>query len=104
MASHLNLLRLALASALGKAFAVWVLCVPTVALAQTNASDTQSSLQAVGRVLGMMLFGFLLMRWINRRKENRASTPKTGLRSPVKPLYMALVLVLGLALLMWVSG
>lgn len=79
-------------------------CMPMMVNAQTSTSEAQSSAQAVGRVLGMMLFGFLVLRWINRRKEDHSNAPKTGLRGPVKPLYVVLTLLLGLALLMWVSG
>lgn len=82
----------------------YVIGVPAVALAQGSASDAHSPAQAVGRVLGMMVFGYLVMRWVKRRKEARDSAPKTGLRAPVKPVYVVMVLVLGLALLMWLSG
>jgi hypothetical protein len=106
MKSYPNMLQTSLAMFLrsGWVAASTAVCMPMMVNAQTSTSEAQSSAQAVGRVLGMMLFGFLVLRWINRRKEDHSSSPKTGLRGPVKPVYVVLTLVLGLALLMWVSG
>lgn len=104
MTLHLNLLRLALAGASGKALALWVLCVPLVSLAQTNVSDTHSSVQAVGRVLGMMLFAYLALKWFNRKKDRNDDASRGFLGLPVKPWVVWLVVIGGLALLMARSG
>lgn len=82
--------------------------IPTgLACANTEgagAAFTGPDLSGVGRVLGMMLFAYLALKWINRKKDRDDNAPRGFLGLPVKPWVVWLVVIGGLALLMARSG
>lgn len=69
-----------------------------------GAASTGPDLSGVGRVLGMMLFAYLALKWINRKKDRDDNAPRGFLGLPVKPWVVWLVVIGGLALLMARSG
>jgi hypothetical protein len=80
---------------------------PGLAWANTDAAGTASTgpdLSGVGRVLGMMLFAYLALKWFNRKKDRDDDAPRGFLGLPVKPWVVWLVVIGGLALLMARSG
>jgi hypothetical protein len=82
---------------------VW-LAVPVGAVAETVATQPSSPASAVGRVLGMMLFAYLALKWINRKKNRDDDEPRGFLGLRVKPWVVWLVVIGGLGLLMARSG
>ena len=84
-----------------------VLACPCWALASTEAARAASTgpdLSGVGRVLGMMLFAYLALKWFNRRQDRDDDAPRGFLGLRVKPWVVWLVVIGGLALLMARSG
>ena len=84
-----------------------VLAFPWVAWASTEtveAAFTGPDLSGVGRVLGMMLFAYLALKWFNRKKDRDDDAPRGFMGLPVKPWVVWLVVIGGLALLMARSG
>lgn len=78
-----------------------------LAWASTEAAGTASTgpdLSGVGRVLGMMLFAYLALKWFNRRQDRDDDAQRGFLGLPVKPWVVWLVVIGGLALLMARSG
>jgi hypothetical protein len=69
-----------------------------------GAASTGPDLSGVGRVLGMMLFAYLALKWFNRKKDRDDDAPRGFLGLPVKPWVVWLVVIGGLALLMARSG
>lgn len=72
--------------------------------ATTNTASTGPDLTGVGRVLGMMLFAYLALKWFNRKKDRNEDEPRGFLGLPVKPWVVWLVVIGGLGLLMVRSG
>lgn len=60
-------------------------------------------LSPVGKVLGLLLFGFVVMRLARRRAREEHEDADSSNRS-VKPVYVWLVVLGGLALLYWKMG
>ena len=87
------------------ALGTWL--VPGLAWASTEAAGAASTgpdLSGVGRVLGMMLFAYLALKWFNRRQDRDDDAQRGFLGLPVKPWVVWLVVIGGLALLMARSG
>lgn len=87
------------------AMGTWL--APGLAWANTEVAGTASTgpdLSGVGRVLGMMLFAYLALKWFNRKKDRDDDAPRGFLGLPVKPWVVWLVVIGGLALLMARSG
>ena len=59
--------------------------VPVDAAAETAAAQPSSPAAAVGRVLGMVLFGYLVLKWANRKKDRGDDEPQGFLGLRVKP-------------------
>ena len=74
----------------------------TDATAQGGAS-TGPNLSGVGKALGMVLFGYLVMKWANRSKSDE-DEPRGFFGQRIKPVYVWLVLILGLIVLMSRTG
>jgi len=91
--------RLACAAVVGAPWAAWA---STDSAA--NTVSTGPDLSGVGRVLGMMLFAYLALKWFNRKKDRDEDEPRGFLGLPVKPWVVWLVLIGGLGLLMVQSG
>lgn len=70
----------------------------------TSTASTGPDLSGVGRVLGMMLFAYLALKWVNRKKDRDEDEPRGFLGLPVKPWVVWLVVIGGLGLLMARSG
>lgn len=81
---------------------------PWMAWASTEAAETTASrgtnLTGVGRVLGMMLFAYLALKWFNRKKDGDDDEPRSFLGLRVKPWVVWVVVIGGLGLLMGRSG
>jgi len=87
--------------------ALGVSMAPGLAWANTEAAGATSTgpdLSGVGRVLGMMLFAYLVLKWFNRKKDRDDDASRGFLGLPVKPWVVWLVVIGGLALLMARSG
>lgn len=83
----------------------------TLALAHTAATATEGAPSTsggvssnIGRIIGMMIFGFVVMRFFRRKDDDGDDEEKSGFFGRVKPIYVVSVVILGLALLMWRSG
>ena len=64
-----------------------------------------SSANAIGKALGMLLFAYLVLKWVNRKKgEDNDGESRGFLGLPVKPWVVWLVVIGGLGLLMVRSG
>ena len=63
-----------------------------------------SSANAIGKALGMMLFAYLALKWINRKKDRDDDEARGFLGLRVKPWVVWLVVIGGLGLLMARSG
>lgn len=63
-----------------------------------------SSANAIGKALGMVLFAYLALKWINRKKDHDDDEPRGFLGLRVKPWVVWLVVIGGLGLLMARSG
>ena len=59
--------------------------VQVAAAAQAAAAQPSSPAAAVGRVLGMVLFGYLVLKWANRKKDRGDDEPQGFLGLRVKP-------------------
>lgn len=98
----------ALATALRRLAFVVAVVFPWTAWATTEtaagADPTGPNLSGVGRVLGMMLFAYLALKWFNRKKDRDEDEPRGFLGLPVKPWVVWLVVIGGLGLLMARSG
>lgn len=99
----------ALVAALRRLVMGGAVVLPLVAWASTEttastAASTGPDLSGVGRVLGMMLFAYLALKWFNRKKDRDEDEPRGFLGLPVKPWVVWLVLIGGLGLLMVQSG
>lgn len=81
---------------------------PWMAWASTEVAKTTASngtnLTGVGRVLGMMLFAYLALKWFNRKKDADDDEPRNFLGLRVKPWVVWVVVIGGLGLLMGRSG
>lgn len=66
--------------------------------------QSQSSANAIGKALGMMLFAYLALKWINRKKDRDDDEARGFLGLRVKPWVVWLVVIGGLALLTARSG
>lgn len=89
------------------ALVVGVVISPRMAWASNEtagAVSTGPDLSDVGRVLGMMLFAYLALKWFNRKKDRDEDEPRGFLGLPVKPWVVWLVVIGGLGLLMARSG
>lgn len=97
-----------LAAALRRLACAAVVVAPWAAWASTdsaaNTVSTGPDLSGVGRVLGMMLFAYLALKWFNRKKDRGEDAPRGFLGLSVKPWVVWLVLIGGLGLLMVQSG
>ena len=71
--------------------------------ATSQGASTGPNLSGVGKVLGMVLFGYLVMKWANRSKSND-DEPRGFFGQNIKPVYLWLVLILGLIVLMSRTG
>jgi len=91
--------RLASGGAAVSPWAVWASNEST-----TSTSSSGPDLSGVGRVLGMMLFAYLALKWINRKKDREEDEPRGFLGLPVKPWVVWLVVIGGLGLLVVRSG
>jgi len=80
------------------------LLVRSAIAAETAASSTGPDLSGVGRVLGMMLFAYLAMKLLNRKKDSDDSEQRGLLGMPVKPWVVWMVVIGGLVLLVVKSG
>lgn len=69
-----------------------------------TTASTGPNLSGVGRVVGMMLFAYLALKWINRKKDRDEDEPRGLWGSSVKPWMVWLVVIGGLVLLMVRSG
>lgn len=98
----------AMAAALRYLVAVGAVISPWTVLASTepaaNTAATGPDLSGVGRVLGMMLFAYLALKWFNRKKDRDEDEPRGFLGLSVKPWVVWLVVIGGLGLLMVQSG
>lgn len=98
----------ALVAALRRLASGVVVVFPWTAWATTEtaagAASTGLDLSGVGRVLGMMLFAYLALKWVNRKKDRDEDEPRGFLGLPVKPWVVWLVVIGGLGLLMARSG
>lgn len=80
----------------------WAACASTQTA--TNAASTGPDLSGVGRVLGMILFAYLVLKWFNRKKDKDDDETRGVLGRSVKPWVVWLVVIGGLAWLMVQSG
>lgn len=80
--------------------------VATLAHSSLWAASPQSpsSANAIGKALGMMLFAYLALKWINRKKDRDDDEARGFLGLRVKPWVVWLVVIGGLGLLMARSG
>jgi hypothetical protein len=80
--------------------------VATLAHSSVWAASPQSpsSANTIGKALGMMLFAYLALKWINRKKDRDDDEARGFLGLPVKPWVVWLVVIGGLGLLMARSG
>lgn len=72
--------------------------------AEPGASSTGPDLSGVGRVLGMMLFAYLAMKWLNRKKGSDDSEQRGLLGMQVNPWVVWMVVIGGLVLLVVKTG
>jgi hypothetical protein len=90
------------------ALAAAVVALPFMAWAGTGTeASTQSTgpdFHRVGRVLGMVLFAYLILKWANRKKDRDDDEPRSFLGQHIKPWVVWLVVIGGLGLLMARSG
>lgn len=69
------------------------------------SSTNPSAVNAIGKALGMLLFAYLVLKWVNRKKGDESDgEPRGFLGLPVKPWVVWSVVILGLLLLMAKSG
>lgn len=73
------------------------------AVASSVQSQAGNDLSGFGKVLGMMIFGYVAIRLVRRRKEAGRAGRGNQNRS-VKPVYIWLVVLAGLTLLYWQMG
>ena len=84
-----------------------VLVFPGVAWASTETAEAASTgpdLSGVGRALGMMLFAYLALKWINRKKDRDDNEARGFLGLRVKPWVVWSAVILGLLILLAKSG
>lgn len=72
--------------------------------AWATSTESTSSANAVGKALGMLLFAYLALKWINRKSDRDDDEARGFLGLPVKPWVVWLVVIGGLALLTARSG
>lgn len=81
---------------------------PWMAWASTEVAKTTASsgtnLTGVGRVLGMMLFAYLALKWFNRKKDADDDEARSFLGLRVKPWVVWVVVISGVVWLMARSG
>jgi hypothetical protein len=81
---------------------------PLMVSASTEAAKSTVSsgtnLSGVGRVLGMMLFAYLALKWFSRKKDADDDEPRSFLGLRVKPWVVWVVVISGVVWLMARSG
>lgn len=86
----------------------WIGLVAVVTMAHNSvwaaSPQNASSANAIGKALGMLLFAYLVLKWVNRKKDDDNEEPRGFLGLPVKPWVVWLVVIGGLGLLMARSG
>jgi hypothetical protein len=87
---------------------LWNGLVAVVIVAHSNvwavSPQSSSSANAIGKALGMLLFAYLVLKWVNRKKDEDDGEPRGFLGLAVKPWVVWLVVIGGLGLLMARSG
>lgn len=72
--------------------------------AWATSAESTSSANAVGKALGVMLFAYLVLKWINRKKDHDDDEARGFLGLRVKPWVAWLAVILGLLILLAKSG
>ncbi len=82
-----------------------IACVDVCAYANDASSTGQGlDLSPVGKVLGLMLFGYLVMRFSRRRDAKDQEDEGSGLSRRVKPLHLGLVILVVVVVMMWATS